>query len=515
MSNRLANASNEFAVTTPTCYLSRAEPPISMKRLALTLTALIGVFITSLLLRTASFNSRQVHPPPAPAFQLDRDAVAKRLSEAIQLPTVSFESATASNATPFENFHALLAKSFPQVHARLTKETVNDHSLLFTWTGKNQQLKPILLMAHMDVVPVDPASEKSWTHPPFSGQLADGHIWGRGTMDDKASLFGIFEAVERLLTEGFQPERTVYLAFGHDEEIGGKNGTAKIAATLAARTAQLEYVLDEGMNILSGIVDGVTGPVALIGVAEKGYLSIELTAAAVGGHSSIPPAETAIGSISRALQRLEAAPFSAKLRGPTRAMFDHLGPEMAWSKKLVLANLWLFEPLVANQLSKSPLTNAILRTTLAPTIFSSGVKENVLPARARAVVNLRIMPEESTANALEHVRQAIDDPKVKLTPLPIRMEPSAVTDIESPSFKLLERTIRQTVPDAIVAPALLVAATDSRHYAGLTKNVLRFLPITLTAADTKRYHGIDERIALTDYLRCINFYAQLIRNSQP
>ena len=486
-----------------------------MKRIAITLAALLGVFTASLLLRTMAFNSRQVHRPPVPALQLDQAAIAKRLSAAIQLPTLSFESATASNIAPFTKFHALLVESFPRVHARLTKETVNDGSILFTWAGKDPRLKPILLMAHMDVVPVDPASEKSWTYAPFSGQLADGYIWGRGTMDDKASVLGILESVEHLLIDGFQSQRTVYLAFGHDEEIGGENGAAKIAATLAARSVQLEYVLDEGMNILRGIIDGVNRPVALIGVAEKGYLSVELSANAAGGHSSIPPNDNAIGRISRALQRLEAAPFPASLRGPTRAMFEYLGPEMGWTQKLLSANLWLFEPLVANQLSKSPLTNAILRTTLAPTIFSAGVKENVLPTQARAVINLRIMPGESTASALEHVRTAIDDPMIKLTPLPIRTEPSAVTDTGGPSFKLVERTIRETAPDAIVAPALLVAATDSRHYAGLTKNVLRFLPITITAADTGRYHGSDERIALTDYLRCINFYAQLIRNSQP
>jgi carboxypeptidase PM20D1 len=194
-------------------------------------------------------------------------------------------------------------------------------------------------------------------------------------------------------------------------------------------------------------------------------------------------------------------------------MFEFLGPEMAWTKKLVFANLWLFEPLVIRQLAQSPLTNALLRTTVAPTIFQGGVKDNVLPTQARAVVNLRIMPGESTASALEHVRRAIDDPNIKLTPLAVRMEPSAVTATDSPSFELVARTIRQIAPDAIVAPSLLVAATDSRHYANLTKNVLRFLPITLTANDTKRYHGIDERISIADYLRCINFYAQVIRNS--
>ncbi len=194
-------------------------------------------------------------------------------------------------------------------------------------------------------------------------------------------------------------------------------------------------------------------------------------------------------------------------------MFDYLGPEMTGLKKLAFSNLWLFEPTIANQLAKPPLSNAILRTTLAPTIFNAGVKENVLPTQARAVINLRVIPGESTDQALGHVRRAIDDPQVKLTPLPVRMEPSAVSDSESSSFKLIQRTIGETAPQAIVAPSLLVAATDSRHYSALTRNVLRFLPITLKAEDTKRYHGIDERISIIDYVRCINFYARLIKNS--
>lgn len=456
---------------------------------------------------------RQIDVAPAAPIQIDVDAAAQRLSRAIRHRTVS--PVDSASQAEFERFHAFLTESFPALHKRLTRETVNQHSLLYTWQGTRAELKPILLLAHMDVVPADAEDSPRWRHPPFAGAVADGYLWGRGAMDDKGSLMAILEAVEHLLSAGFQPARTIYLAFGHDEEIGGNNGAAKIAATLAARNVQLEFVLDEGMNILSGVIEGVTTPVALIGIAEKGYLSIQLSADAAGGHSSIPPADNAINSISRALQRLEAAPFPAKLSGPTGAMLEFLGPEMAWSKKLVLANLWLFEPLAANRLSKSPLTNALLRTTIAPTIFHAGVKENVLPSQAHAVINLRVMPGESTATALEHVRKAIDDPQVKLTPLPIRIEPSAATDIESPSFKLVESTIRQTAPDAIVAPALLVAATDSRHYAGLTKNILRFLPITITAADTKRYHGIDERISLADYLRCINFYARLIRNSQP
>jgi carboxypeptidase PM20D1 len=370
-------------------------------------------------------------------------------------------------------------------------------------------------MAHMDVVPVDPATEKSWTHGPFSGQVTDGYIWGRGTMDDKASVLGILEAAEQLLAEGFKPQRTVFLAFGHDEEIGGNNGAAKIAEDLRRRGVELEFVLDEGMNILNRIVPGISSPVALIGIAEKGYLSLRLSVERPGGHSSIPPADTAIGMVSRALQRLETKPFPSRLSGPTLEMFEYLGPEMPWANKLALANLWLLDPLVRKQLTKSPLTNAAIRTTLAPTLFNAGVKENVLPSTAAAVVNLRLLPGDSIASAVARVQRVIDEPRIKITPLAVQMEASPISDIGSPSFTLIQRTIRQTAPTALVAPALLVAATDSRHYAGLTKNIFRFLPIALGPEDTKRYHGIDERISVDDYERCVRFYAQVIRNSQP
>jgi carboxypeptidase PM20D1 len=485
-----------------------------MKKLFLALVSVLAILAAIIIVRTATFSSRQMHVAPTPPMSLDQESVVKRLAEAIQIKTISFQTPTESSVEEFQRFHNFLTKSFPRVHAQLSRETVNEYSLLFTWKGKNEQLKPILLMAHMDVVPIDSASETSWTQAPFSGQIADGYVWGRGAMDDKASVLAILEAVENLLQEGFAPERSIYLAFGHDEEIGGNHGAAKIAELLNSRRVEFEFVLDEGMNILSGIIDGISSPVALIGIAEKGYLSLRLTVNSSSGHSSIPPADTAIGLLSSALQRLDAQPFPAQLRGPTRQMFEFLGAEMATNKKLALANLWLFEPLVKKQLTANPLTNSIVRTTLTPTIFNAGVQENVLPTQANAVINLRIMPGETTADAMEHVREVIGDPRVNLAALPIRMEPSAVSDVESASFKLIQRTIREVAPAAIAAPALLVGATDSRHYAALTKNIYRFLPITLKPEDAKRYHGIDERISIDDYQRCVRFYAQLIKNSQ-
>jgi carboxypeptidase PM20D1 len=485
-----------------------------MKKASLALLGVFCILLGVIAVRTLSFTSHQLNTPPAKETRLDRDAMLQRLSEAIRYRTITNQVTTDSGSREFQRFHTFLTKSFPRVHKLLSKEIIGGHSLLYSWKGKDERLKPVLLMAHMDVVPVDPATESSWHHPPFSGQVADGYIWGRGTMDDKGSVLAILEAAENLLASGFEPQRTIYFAFGHDEEVGGNNGAAHVAAALRSRGVELEFVLDEGLNILNEIISGVSSPVALIGIAEKGYLTLRLTIETPGGHSSMPPADTAIGVMSRALHKLSASPFSSRLDGPTRRMLDFIGPEMTWSKRLVLANLWLFEPLVRKQLAASPLTDAAIRTTLAPTIIHAGVQENVLPTRAAAVLNLRILPGETIAGAIEHVRKAIDDPKVQLTPLPVRMEPSSVSDIESPSFTLLHQTIRQTAPEAIVAPALLVAATDSRHYSALTKNIYRFLPITLRPEDTKRYHGIDERISIQDYDRCVRFYAQLIRNSQ-
>jgi carboxypeptidase PM20D1 len=385
--------------------------------------------------------------------------------------------------------------------------------LLFTWQGKDDRLKPMLLMAHIDVVPVDPSTESSWHHAPFSGEIADGYIWGRGALDDKSSLMAILEAVESLLANNFRPARTIYLAFGHDEEIGGINGAAKIAALLRARHVELESILDEGLNVFTGTISGLDSPAALIGIAEKGYLSLELSVESAGGHSSMPPEHTAVGILVDALQKLKQPPFPARLNRPTHEMFAFLGPEMAFVKKLVLANLWLFSSLLEKTLAQSPQTNALIRTTLAPTMLNAGIKDNMLPSKASAVVNLRIAPGESTASATQYVRHMIADPAVMILPQAVQLEPSAVSSIDSASFTVLHKTIRQTIPTAVVAPALLVAATDSRHYRSLTTNIFRFLPVTVGPDDIDRYHGIDERISVEDYERCIRFYAQLIINS--
>lgn len=484
---------------------------VKMKRVAFALFGVAGILVLVLASRTIALRSRQIAAEAAVALRFERSRAVERLSRAIQFRTVSHRDPARSSSAEFARLRDFLRDAFPLVHAQLEREVVGAHSLLYAWRGADSALKPMLLMAHMDVVPAD---EQGWRHSPFSGALADGYVWGRGAMDDKASVLGILEAVELLLAENFKPKRTVYLAFGHDEEIGGELGARRIAGLLRARGVSLDVVLDEGLSIMTGMIPGIAAPVALVGMAEKGYLSLRLTAQTPPGHSSVPPAESAIALLSRAIGRLDQNPFPSRLAGASRAMLEFLAPEMPWGHRLVLANLWLFDPLVRRQLSQSPLTNALIRTTLAPTILQAGIAENVLPSEAAATVNLRLLPGDSIAAATERVRRTIADPRIAVAPLAVRSEASAVADPDVAAFQAVSRTIRQIAPDAVVAPGLLVAATDSRHYAALARTIFRFLPIRLGPDDVKRYHGIDERISFEDYERCVRFYAQLIRNFQ-
>jgi len=480
-----------------------------MKRVLLVLLALVLLLLGVVVVRTARFESRQLAAEPAPALAVDTAGAAERLAGAVRIPTISHPDSLRLDAFPV--LHAYLAAAFPRLHAELGLERVAGHSLLFTWPGTDASLPPMLLMAHQDVVPIEPGTEPQWTHPPFSGALADGFVWGRGTLDNKGGLVGIMEAVEMLVGAGFRPRRTVLLAFGHDEEIGGA-GAAAVAALLDARGVRPELVLDEGGVIAQGLVPGLAAPVALVGTAEKGYLSLELEVRAAGGHSSMPPRETAVGALARAVARVDARPFPGGLRGATREMFAYLGPEMPLPERAVFANTWLFGPLIERQLSGAPSTDAAMRTTVAPTMLEGSPKDNVLPASARAVINFRILPGETVESVTDRVRRAVDDPRVAITPHGAGSDPSPVSPSEGPAFEALHRTIREVFPEALVAPYLVLGATDARHFARLSPHVYRFLPVRANAADLSRIHGTDERVSVGDHADAIRFFHRLIRN---
>jgi carboxypeptidase PM20D1 len=487
-----------------------------MKRTAAVLGLGLLVVAAALLYRTARFTSRQLPAEAAAPFALDTTAAAERLAGAIRFRTISYQDSSAfhsNGGAEFSGFQDYLRRSFPKLHARLKREVTNGYSLLYEWRGTDTTLKPILLLAHQDVVPVEAGTESRWTEPPFAGRIAGGYVWGRGAMDDKSNLMAVLEAVERLIADGVTPRRTVYLAFGHHEEVGG-HGAARTAALLAARHVRLEYVLDEGGAIATGLVPGIPGPVALVGIAEKGYLSLELLVEAEGGHSSMPPAQTAAGILSAAVARLEARQMPRHIRGATAAMLDYIGPEMAFSIRLAVANRWLFGGLIERRFGAAPSGNAMLRTTTAPTMLQAGVKDNVLPSSARAVVNFRILPGDSVAGVLTHTRQTIDDPRVTITVLAGNVnEPSPVSPVASEDFRLLQRTLGQVAPGAVVTPWLVLGGTDSRQFTGLTSNVYRTGAGGIGPEDLARVHGTDERVSVKDYARSIAFYVQLIRNT--
>jgi carboxypeptidase PM20D1 len=312
---------------------------------------------------------------------------------------------------------------------------------------------------------------------------------------------------------GFRPKRTIYFAFGHDEETGGTAGATSIAALLASRGVRLDFVIDEGLLITEGIMKGLDKPAALIGVAEKGYATLVLNAQATPGHSSMPPRDTAIGMMSAALARLEDHRLPMQIRSTVAEMFDTLAPEMSGFNRVVLSNRWLFKPLLLREFEKSGPTEAMVRTTTALTIFNAGDKDNVLPGNAEATVNFRLIPGDTQATVTDHVRSTIANGRISIKPFPGNTDPPPPTPTSSPAYQMLNRTIREIYPDVIVAPGLMVAATDSRHYTEITDRIFRFSPVRANSEDLKRFHGTNERLSVDGYADMIRFYRRLIENA--
>lgn len=481
---------------------------------------LVVVLLVIVLARTVFIPSRQIGALPHTPETIDAQKAARDLSAAIPFPTISWEGGGTedqkkSTAGAFVGFHQYLERTFPQVYAKLDHETIGDNNLLFTWKGTDSSFKPILLMGHQDVVPIEAGTENKWSHPPFSGEIADGFIWGRGTLDDKMTIIGLLEAVDLLLSKNFQPKRTIYLAFGQDEEVGGLQGAEKIAQSLKSRNVQLDFLTDEGGFLSTGMVPGVGAPVAMIGTSEKGYLSLELSVETAGGHSSVPPPASSIAILSTAISKIQAHPMPAHVHGPIGEFLEYAGGSANFPMRMVFKNMWLFGPFVQHILEASPDSNATLRTTAAATIFQAGTKDNVMPSRATSIVNFRILPGDTIASVIEHTRVVVDDPRVKMQPM--SGEPPAEASVESPSdsppFRLMQKTLAQVYPQAVVAPFVFVAATDSKHYAALTQNIYRFAPLTLDSVDVGRIHGTNERISIDNLARSIDFYVQLIRDA--
>lgn len=478
------------------------------KKLALFLLSVLLFVVAVVLIRTFTFQSVQPKFAAVKTVEVSENAVA-HLQQGIRFKTISLSDTARPDSNAFLALHRYLAQTYPLIHQKLQLEKVAGYSLLYVWKGKNSTLNSVILMAHQDVVPVEKVSLSQWKTDPFGGNIENGKLYGRGAADDKISLFALLEATEKLLQEDYQPKRSIYFVFGHDEEAGGK-GVKAVAALLKSRRIKADWVLDEGGEITKKEIPGLQEKaVALIGTSEKGYLSIDLKVNIEGGHSSMPKPETAVDVLIAAIQKLRAKPFPASFGGSTGDFFDYLGPEMPFTSKMAIANQWLFKPLLFKIYEKSAGGNALIRTTIAPTILQAGVKDNVIPTSATATINFRLSPGTSIDAVFRHVKEAIADNRVQLIKEnAFAEEASAVTSTQSGGFKQLEKTVVENYPGTLIAPYLTVGATDSRQMAEISTCILRFSPVT----DLEGMHGLNENIGLGEYKKAVGFYYLLIKD---
>ncbi|MGB3145027.1 MAG: M20 family peptidase [Maribacter sp.] len=472
-----------------------------MKKIIYFILLLVFVIVGILVFNTLSLSSKQITSEAIEKIEIP-NLVYEHLSKAIQYPTISFNEDAIPDSTAFNGFHQFLKETYPLIHKELTLEKVNEYSLLYTWKGTDSSKKPIILMSHQDVVPVDEPTLGDWEAGPFEGKITATDIIGRGTLDDKSSLMAIMESVERLLDESFTPSQTIYLAFGHDEEVGGSNGAAKIAALLKERGIDAAMAIDEGGFLADGLVPGIDNTVAIVNLAEKGFASFRLIVETKGGHSSAPPKENTIGMLAKAIVDLENNQFPYKLVEPINYQLDYMGPELPFLKKVAFANPWLF---------KKPILEGLnAHTTTAATIIEGGVKNNVIPTVAEATINFRILPGETIESVKEHIVNTVSD-KIKVEPVGFLTNPSPVSKIDSEAYHKLEGTIRSVFPETVVVPGLVGGGTDARYFYEVADDVYRFYPIRLAQNSMSRFHGIDEKISKENYKEIIQFTYQLIK----
>jgi carboxypeptidase PM20D1 len=479
-----------------------------IKRIFIFLLAAVLLLTSVVLFNTFRFSAGDQDAAAVQAVEIGKyDTAAIHLSQALQIKTVSFGDTLPIDTAEFLKFRAFMETTYPLMHAHLEKQSFNLFSYVFKWKGKDTVAKPYVLMAHTDVVPVEAVAESKWTYPSFSGKIEKDTIWGRGAVDDKSSAIAIMEAVEALLRDGFVPERTVYLAFGHDEEISGKRGANVFSKWFKEQKISPALVVDEGGMIDTQRFKDLGKPVAVIGTGEKGYTNIDLTVEIPGGHSSQPLPETAIDILNKAIANVRKEQMPAMITPPVQELLSRTSIG-SFTTRMAMANLWLFKGAVVGKMEENKQTNAMVHTTLVPTIVKAGIKDNVIPTIAKATFNSRILPGQTSDDVLNFVKQAVNDERVQVTKQTISLiEPSPITPTEHPAFKQLSAIVQKTAPNALISPYLLIGASDSRYFRGFSDAVLNFTPMQ----DAKGFHGIDERIGISDLNRMISFYKLLLQ----
>ena len=433
---------------------------------------------------------------------------AVHLGEAIQIKTISNLDYNIPDFNQYEEFLEFLKRTYPKVHEVCQMDRVNRYSVIYRWKSGAPEEKPILLTAHYDVVPVENSGINSWVWGPFSGEIKEGYIYGRGALDDKNQVISIMEAIEEKIGRGFKPSRDIYIAFGFDEEVGGEKGAKTIASLFKEENLQFEFVLDEGGAVVEGIVEGLELPIGLIGVAEKGSSNIRIITSGDGGHSSMPTKNSAIGKLSTIIRNVEKNPMPAKLVSPVERMFKLMDPHMG-KAGILLNHAKLVFPIVEKTLSKSATMNSMIRTTISFTLTGGGEAENILPKTAWANANIRLLPGDALDEVMEHMKSVNKgiDFEMKIMN---REEGSEVSPYDSESYRRIEKKIKQVFDGVEVMPYLMAGSTDSRKYSGLCGNIYRFSAVKMKQADLDSIHGANERISIENLEQMVLFYKVLL-----
>jgi carboxypeptidase PM20D1 len=434
------------------------------------------------------------------------ERAVQKLQALIRIPTVSYPDQSLVDEAAFDAFVVELERQFPLLHERLGLTRIDTHGLLLHWAGRSAA-KPVVLMAHLDVVPVDDGAP--WQHPPFGAEIHDGAVWGRGTLDDKGQLVAICEAVETLLEQDFTPAQDVWLSFGCNEEVSGP--AARLATEELTRLGVRPwFVMDEGGAIAAEAFPGVAAPVGVVGVTEKGVTSLELRVDGRGGHASTPTRNGPTVRLAKAVARIDRHQMSASVPDPTIELMRRMAPHAPLALRPLMANAARLRPVLTRALiAAGPEPAAMTRTTFAVTTLSGSPALNVIASTARAGLNIRIMVGDTVASVLEHVRRTIADDEVQIE-IVEENEPSPVSPIDDDAFRLIESTIAEVFPDAIPAPYVMMAATDSRFFTTISSRVYRFAPFRMTKAQREAIHSYDEHLGIDAFVDGVRWYQRLI-----
>ena len=472
----------------------------------LIILGVFALFLAVILIRTALFRPKAQPPVSDETFHFDRQAAVNALQQLVQCKTVSYNDHSLEDDAEFEKLIALLPTLYPRVFDICSVDRLPDRALLLRWPGKSHKA-PVVLMAHYDVVPVN---EASWEKPPFAGIIEDGVLWGRGTLDTKATFNAIFSAANYWISKGFQPENDIYFAFSGGEEINGM-GAVNIVEYFRTHDITPALVVDEGGAVVENVFPGVKQPCGLIGIAEKGMINAQYRTTSTGGHASAPKPHTPVGILSAACKKVEDHPFKMHITKPAAEMFDTLGRHSTFLYRMIFANLWCCS-WVLDLLGKSSggEMNALLRTTVAFTQMEGSSARNVIPPEAKMVSNMRLNPADTVESALSYLRKTVGNDAVEITALE-SFQPSPISETNCEAWDKVAAAVAETWRGCIVSPYLMVQCSDSRHYRDLSNHVYRFSAMDMTAQERKSIHGNNERIRLESVSRAVEFYIRLMK----